>query len=137
LEELIIARLEDAGRVLLALPLRGHSTAVRTGHPEVVHEAIEAYGWNVSQSRPPVPSADRITRMDEALAWLGLIPEERRALRRIVGRRMLVHPLNDRHLYSWRQIGDELRISHHTAQVWHGQAIDEIAFRLRKLSVSV
>jgi hypothetical protein len=137
LEQLIVARLEDAGRVLLALPMRGPSTEMRTGHPEVVHEAIEAYGWNAAVGRPAMPSARQITRMDEALTWLALIPAERMAFRRVVGRRMLVHPLNDRHLYSWRQIGRELGISHHTAESWHAQGIDAIAFRLRTLSVSV
>jgi Domain of unknown function (DUF6362) len=137
LEQLIIARLEDAGRVLLALPMRGHSMGMRTGHPDVVHEAIEAYGWNAGRCRPAVPSARQITLMDEALVWLRLIPETRPALRRIVGRRMLVHPVNDKHLYSWRDIGRELGISHNTAEVWHRQGIDAIAFRLRALSLSV
>jgi hypothetical protein len=137
LERLIVLRLEDAGRVLLALPMRGHSTALRTGHPEVVHEAIEAYGWNDARGRPAAPSAAQITRMDEALAWLALIPNTRQELRRVVGRRMLIHPLNDRHLYSWRQIGREFGISHHTAESWHRQGIEAIGFRLRALSVSV
>jgi hypothetical protein len=136
LEELVVARLEDAGRVLLTLPVRGHSTHLRTGHPEVVHGAIEAYGWHTATPRPALPSAERISKMDEALSWISLIPVTRVALRRVIGRRMLVHPLNDRHLYSWRKIGRELGISHHTAESWHGDGVGMIAVALRiKFSV--
>jgi hypothetical protein len=38
----------------------------------------------------------RITRMDEALAWIPLIPVDRYVLRRIVGARSLVHLITER-----------------------------------------
>ena len=138
LDELIIARLEDAGRVLLALPWSGYRTGTRSGHPEVVNEAIESYGWSAPTMRPAVPSAARISKMDEALSWITLIPIERSALRRVVGRRMLVHPINDRHLYSWRDIGRDIGVSHQTAKNWHAEAVGMIAAELRiKFAVSV
>ena len=37
--------------------------------------------------------------MDEAMAWISLIPLDRYVLRRIVGARSLVHPITERHLY--------------------------------------
>jgi hypothetical protein len=130
LETLIVARLEDAGRVLLALPMRGYSTVLRTGYPDVVHD-IQAYGWHGEQPRIPVPSADRITRLEETLDWMRLIPAEELRLKRVVGRRMLVHPLSDKHLYSWRRIGRDLQVDHKTAQHWHDRAIDLLGAGLR------
>jgi hypothetical protein len=137
LEDMIIARLEDAGRVFLALPDRGPSLGVRTGHPDVVHEVVEAYGYGEIRTRVPVPSSIRITRMEMAFGWVALIPNEQHKLRRIVLWRMLVHPLNDRHMRSWRVIGRDMGIDHNTAQRWHDRAICIIATELRARSISV
>src|ERR1700742_2621417 len=97
--DLVIYRLEEAGATLLALPGTGWSTRLRQSSLEIVRTAIEAYGWTDKQMRPAVPSSSQITRMDEAMGWLILIPPDRYVLRRIVGARSLVHPLTDRHLY--------------------------------------
>ena len=91
--ELVIRRLEEAGAALLALPGSGWSTRLRGSSLEIVRTAMESYGWTTKRIRPPIPSAERITRMDEALAWIPLIPVDRYVLRRIVGARSLVHPI--------------------------------------------
>jgi len=83
--ELVIYRLEEAGATLLAIPGSGWSTRLRSSSLEIVRTAIESYGWTASQLRPPTPSAERISRMDEAMEWISLIPLERYVLRRIVG----------------------------------------------------
>ncbi len=123
---LALHRLEEAGRTLLALPSRGYSTKFRTGSLEYVRSALESYGWGEQRIRPSIPPADQITRMDEALAWISLIPQERYVLRRIVGARSLVHPLTDRHLFSWRRLGFMLGADHKAVQRWHGLGIDMI-----------
>jgi hypothetical protein len=120
----IIYRLEEAGATLLALPGTGYSTRMKVSHLDVVHEAREAYGWAPGQVRPPVPSASRITRMDEALGWIALIPRERYVLRRIVGARSLVSPVTERHIFSWRRLGGVLGADHKAVQRWHAQGID-------------
>lgn len=130
LDHLVVARLEDAGKVLLALPLRGYTTRLKTGHPEVVHDVIEAYGWMREQPRVAAPSADRISRMEEALEWLSLIPQQDARLRRVVGLRMLVNPVNDRYLFSWRRVGDRMRVHHETAKHWHGSGVSTITSEL-------
>src|SRR5580698_4784044 len=71
----IIARLEAAGATLLAMPSRGYSTLLRQMKFDVVHTALEAYGWQSAMARPPVPCASDISLMDEAFGWLALIPE--------------------------------------------------------------
>ena len=117
-------RLEEAGATLLALPGTGYSTKMRVSQIDVVADAAEAYGQGPGFVRPPVPSASRITRMDEALGWIMLIPQERVVIRRIVGARSLVSPVTERHLYSWRRLGQAVGADHKAVQRWHAQGID-------------
>jgi hypothetical protein len=119
----VIYRLEEAGATLLALPGTGWTTKMRSSSIEIVRTALEAYGWEDARIRPAVPSADKIDRMDEAMAWITLIPNTRYVLRRVVGARSLVHPVTDRHLYSWRRLGVVLGADHKAVQRWHTQAI--------------
>lgn len=121
--EEIVARLEAAGATLLALPGRGYSTQMRTMRLDVVHSALDAYGWQGAVLKPPMPSAAAISDMDEAFGWLTLIPESRYVLRRILGARALVHPLTLRHLYPWRRLGQLLGADHKSVQRWHGQGV--------------
>lgn len=124
-------RLEEAGATLLALPGSGWSTRMRSSSIEIVRTALEAYGWEAARVRPAAPSSDRIDRMDEALAWITLIPASRYVLRRVVGARSLVHPVTDRHLYSWRRLGTALSADHKAVQRWHAQGITAIVAALR------
>ena len=119
----VVARLEEAGRTLLALPGTGYSTRLRTSSLDIVRTAMEAYGSEVGRARPSVPSAAHITRMDEALGWIPLIPQDRYVLRRIVGARCLVSPVTGRALYSWRRLGGLLGADHKAVQRWHAQGI--------------
>ena len=120
----IIYRLEEAGATLLALPSSGYSTRLKVSHLDVMQEACEVFGGSSGvQLRPPVPSASRITRMDEALGWIALIPRERYVLRRIVGARSLVSPVTERHLFSWRRLGGVMGADHKAVQRWHAQGI--------------
>jgi hypothetical protein len=117
-------RLEEAGATLLALPGTGFSTRLRLSHLDIVQRDGEAYGRESGRLRAPTPSAGRITRMDEALGWITLIPRERYVIRRIVGARSLVSPITERHLYSWRRLGAAVGADHKAVQRWHGQGID-------------
>uniref|UniRef100_A0A8J4HDL7 DUF6362 domain-containing protein n=1 Tax=Acidicaldus sp. TaxID=1872105 RepID=A0A8J4HDL7_9PROT len=120
----VIARLEEAGATLLALPMRGYATGLRMGTLDIVRQASEAYGWDANaRLRPPVPSAARISRMDEAFSWLALIPDDRYVLRRIAAARALTHPLTGRHLYPWRRLGAALGADHKAVQRWHKEAV--------------
>ncbi|MEI7709933.1 MAG: DUF6362 family protein [Rhodospirillales bacterium] len=127
----VVYRLEEAGTTLLALPGTGWSTRLRSSSLEIVHTALEAYGWTEARIRPAVPSAEKITRMDEALAWIPLIPLDRYVLRRVVDARSLVHPLTDRHLYPWRRLGVALGADHKAVQRWHAQGIATIVRALQ------
>ncbi|MDR3656870.1 MAG: DUF6362 family protein [Mycobacterium sp.] len=128
----VTARLEEAGRALLALPRSGYSTGLRMNVDTLVRYMIEAGGIESEHPRihPPTPSAAGITRMDEALGWIPLIPLDRSVLRRIVGARALVNPLTDRHLYPWRRLGTMLGADHKAVQRWHAQGVDIIVSAL-------
>lgn len=129
----VIFRLEEAGATLLALPGTGWSTRVRSSSIEIVRTALEAYGWDAARIRPAVPSAEKIDRMDEAMAWIALIQDSRYVLRRVVGARSLVHPTTDRHLYSWRRLGAALGADHKAVQRWHAQGIAMIMASLQQM----
>ena len=134
--ESVIQRLEEAGRTLLALPNTGPSTRLVQGGMEWVRDAAEAGSAMATSSvrvklRPAVPSAQEITRMDEALAWVPLIPQDRYVLRRVVGARSLVSPMTGRHLCTWRRLGVALGADHKAVQRWHGQGVDRIVAALR------
>jgi hypothetical protein len=133
--DLVVCRLEEAGATLLALPGSGWSTRLRTSSLEIVRTAIESYGWRTNRIRPPIPSPARITRMDEAMGWISLIPLDRYVLRRIVGARSLVHPITQRHLYPWRRIAAAIGADHKAVQRWHAQGIDLIVTKLNEGSV--
>jgi hypothetical protein len=125
-------RLEEAGLTLLALPGTGYSTRLRTSSLDIVRSALENYGWSEGQVRPPVPSAAKITRMDEALGWIPLIPLDNHVLRRIVGARCLVSPVTERHLFPWRRLAAALGADHKAVQRWHAQGIAIIVAALNR-----
>jgi hypothetical protein len=129
----VIYRLEEAGATLLALPGTGWTTRLRSSSLDIVRTALEAYGWEAARIRPAVPPAEKIDRMDEAMGWIPMIPDNRYVLRRVVGARSLVHPVSDRHLYSWRRLGVVLGADHKAVQRWHAQGIAMIVAALRRM----
>lgn len=130
--EYVVYRLEEAGRTLLALPHSGFSTRLRMSRHDIVRAAAESYGWSEAggRLRPAIPDSARITRMDEALDWIPLIPEDKYVLRRIVGSRALVSPLTERHLFPWRRLAALLGADHKAIQRWHSQGVQLIVTAL-------
>jgi hypothetical protein len=68
--------------------------------------------------------------MDEAMGWIGLIPDDRYVLRRIVGARSLVSPMTDRHIFPWRRLGAAIGADHKAVQRWHAEGIGLIVAAL-------
>jgi hypothetical protein len=130
-EDEIEMRLEAAGATLLAMPAQGYSTGMRQMRFDIVHTALEAYGWQNATMRPPAPAATAVTEMDEAFGWLGLIPEQSYLLRRILGARALVHPLTGRHLYPWRRLAALVGADHKSVQRWHRNGIKMLVAALK------
>lgn len=129
--DFVVYRLEEAGATVLALPGTGWSTRMRASSIDIVRTAMESYGWSGARIRPPAPSAEKISRMDEAMGWLSHVPQDKYVVRRVVGARSLVHPITDRHLFPWRRLGAALGADHKAVQRWHAQGIDMIVKALR------
>ena len=130
--EKVIEYFEEAGATMLSMPSRGYKTGLRMSRFDVVNIEIEAYGWDKAKVRPASPSVEAVTRMDQAFAWLLIIPEKKYVMRRIVGARALVHPLTGRYLYSWRKLGERLGTDHKAVQRWHAQGVELIVEELIK-----
>jgi hypothetical protein len=131
----LISCLEEAGATLLSLPKTGFSPALKTAALPILREAAEAYGWSTAEVRPAMPSASRISRMDQTFGYLALIPQDRYVLRRIVGCRALVHPITGRHLFSWRRLAEVLGADHKAIQRWHAEGIRIIIWALKRIAV--
>lgn len=127
--EVIVYRLEEAGRTLLSLPNAGClPSGYRAFWPQGAEVAAECWGYGSDEPiRPPAPTAVAISRMDEAMRWVQLIAPDKRVIRRIVLMRALVNPRNERHIWSLRKIGKALGCDHKAVQRWHDQGVDWIA----------
>ncbi len=128
----ILRSLEEAGATLLAMPAKGYTTQMRQMRFDIVHTALEAYGWEAPALRAPVPSVAEISRMDEVFSWLALVPEQSFLVRRILGARALVHPLTGRHLFPWRRLAKLLGADHKSVQRWHANGIKMLWERLNQ-----
>lgn len=120
------ARLFEAGITLASLPARGlaPSTRVSAWRETLMDldDLLSIQGDEVV--RPAIPSAAKISRMDETLCWVADIKAENH--RRVVLLWMMINPLSRRHRYSWRQIGTQMGISHVTAKGWFSAGLSDI-----------
>lgn len=128
----VVARLSEAGATLMALPHTGPSTRMRSGGLEWVRDVPAIGARAQTKVRPAVPDAAAIDRMDQALAWLSLIPQDRYVLRRVVGARSVVCPLTGRQMLSWRRIGAAIGADHKAVQRWHAQGVALIVDALNR-----
>jgi len=119
--ERIKARFEEAAGTLRALRLgaRDRPQARLARWPDVVHQAMLAYGWSETRVRPPAPAPEAIDRLDETLAWLWPMADDER---RLVMARAFRLP--------WRRIEDMDGRSERTLRTVHARALDAIAKRL-------
>lgn len=130
--EWVLARLEEAGVTLLSMPNTGHSTRLRMGTLRPLPDHEDALNAAPGPIRAAVPSAAGVDRMDQAFAWVSLIPEARFVLRRVVHARALVNPLTGKHLFAWRRLAATVGADHKAVQRWHAQGIDIIVAALNR-----
>ena len=128
--EWVVARLEEAGATLLSLPHTGYSTRLRVGTLHPMPSTEDMLHALPNRPRAPVPSAACVDRMDQALAWVSLIPEGQLVLRRVVHARALVSPLTGKHLFAWRRLAGEVNTDHKAVQRWHAQGVSIIVAAL-------
>jgi hypothetical protein len=116
--DLIKARFEEAAETLRALRLttRDRPSATLARWPDVVHQAMLAYGWTGARARPPAPPPDAIDRLDRTLTWLWPLADDER---RIVMARAFRLP--------WRRIEDLDGRSERTLRAIHARVLLRIA----------
>lgn len=92
---------------------------LRSGYPEPLDE-WSAYGWTDEETRPPPPSPQAISRLDQTLPWLMWIewPRQRAAVC-LRARR-----------WTWRRIGHAIGYSHEGARQIEAAGIRVILDRL-------
>jgi hypothetical protein len=75
-------RFEEAAGVLRAVRLTARDRPQRLSArwPDVVHQAMLAYGWSEARVRPPQPQPAAIDRLDETLSWLWPLADDERRL---------------------------------------------------------
>lgn len=148
--EYVVARLDEAGATLMALPGRGvFPTGFRSSMPDYLQTPDGRDGYRVNpyysasaapDPRPPIPGSKAIAEMEQVyFDWVPLLPwattlQQRR--RRILLLRSLMFPLSDRedrHVWSWRKLGAEFGIDHKTAEAWHKRTVDELVCRIRTM----
>jgi hypothetical protein len=118
--ETVKARFEEAAETLRALRLgpRDRPTTQLTACPEVVHQAMLAYGWTDARVRRLAPSPAAIDRLDETLAWLWPLAGDER---RVIMARAFRLP--------WRRIAEIDGRSERTLRTVHARALTAIARR--------
>ena len=144
LHKTIVARLEDAGRTLMTLPMpaRGMPAGPRTAWPEYMQKYWDVFGHAdeddnqdrreaqahlINQVRVQA-SQKAVDRLDEVLGWLWYIEVSRH--RRTVVARMLTHPVSERPVNSWKQIAKAMGADRRTVQRWYEGGIEQIIIGL-------
>ena len=95
--------LKDAAQTLRSLKVRGCFPAgYQSAMPDVVHDFMDAYGWEAATVTRTQPSNAEIDRMDAVLPWFHLVMQPRH--RKI----LMAHVLG----LSLRRIGREVGESH-------------------------
>lgn len=129
----VIRRLRDAGRTLMMLPMPVNGMPPRPGcvWPGVLQDFWDLAGVAdkgsveerltalAAQRNAPTLRASQaaVRRLDEVLGWLLMIDQPHH--RRVVMARMLAHPVSERPVHSWTQIGKTLGAKRSTVRRWH------------------
>ena len=122
-------RLREAAQTQQALRLKRHSfpDGYTSVWPQVIHDTVEAYGWEgdpwglygLRQPRLANPSPAKIDRMDEVLGWLLWLDGQ---ARRLVWARAC--------RIKWRYLERARKLSRQTLTKQHDEALAIILLRL-------
>ena len=127
----VTRRLEAAGTTLMCLPANGTApAALKAAWPEIVRSALEISTFPDGHPRPPRPSAQAITAMDEAFTWLALLGNGAVQTKRLLWMRLMIWPMSDKHLFSWRKIAKSTGLHRDVLTLRHARGIDRIVTRL-------
>lgn len=135
--ELVISRLQDAGRTLMALWVHGVRPAgYGSGMPEYGHDEEDMRDQLPDPDKIDQPGARAVSDMDRVLEWVRLIPDSKLHWRRVVGYRMLTNPRTDKPVMSWKRIALELRSEPKMCETVFAAGVDYIVVELNKPLIS-
>ena len=139
LHETINARLSQAGRTLMMLPMpsRGMPAGAHNVWPEYIQNFWDVFGHADeadNEDRREVQahlinrvrvqaSQKAVDRLDEVLGWLLFCTP---CHRRVVFARMLTHPLSERPIHSWKKIAVKMGADRRTVKRWHRDGVEDI-----------
>lgn len=69
-------RLREAADVIRRIPKVQGPNGYQTAWPDIVRNAVEAYGYEDLKVRPPAPSNEQIDQAWEAIEWLKLLNQK-------------------------------------------------------------
>ncbi len=144
LHKTIVARLEDAGRTLMTLPMpaRGMPAGSRSAWPDYMQNFWDVFGHadeadnedrreaqaHLINTVRVQASQKAVDRLDEVLGWLWYIETPRH--RRAVAARMLTHPVSERPVYSWKKIAKTMGADARTVRRWYLGGVEAIIIGL-------
>ena len=145
LHDNVIRRLEDAGRTIMQSPMPKHGMPAghKSNWPDVVQRFWDVMGHAEHDEERGGTAADRANEYNdtkitpsnkaedecrEALHWLWYIKKPKH--RRIVAARMLMHPVDDKHIKTFRALSNEWGVTEITIRSWHSSGIDSIVLAL-------
>lgn len=118
--------LEWAGGKMLSIEVRNtRPGSYRSFWPDYPDDKFTAYGYSGERLYPGRPNSYEISLMDEVLNLVVLIPLP--LTRRIINARSLVHPLNNRYLYSWSRIAEIIHSDRRMVKRQHRRGLEEIS----------
>lgn len=118
--------LEWAGGRMLAIQVHGAwPSSYRSFWPDYPDDQVTAYGYTPSRMHAPALNSSEVVLMDEILSLISLTPVILQ--RRILNARALVHPLNNRHLYSWATIAALIHSERRAVKLLHKKGLETIA----------
>lgn len=123
IEREVIASLDRAADTIrrMSFPRNGAPPRVMSYWPDVVRNAMEAYGWEPDRPRLSRPSPEAIDDLDRVLPWLfPLDPTQRK----IVWTRAMG--------FSWQRIAEVMGVNAGQVRYAHEKAIDRIVSLLAK-----
>src|SRR6266576_2143840 len=115
-----------AGARLLAMP----TSRIKPAQPHVVWPEFSQDQSEILSFRGKLPlramapAAEEITIMDLILTLPNIC--QRPMTRRVLNARSLVHPINSRHLFSWRKIALMIHLNSQTAKAIHTKGLEEV-----------
>jgi hypothetical protein len=117
---------EEAGAILLSLPVSELMNHLAEPHFTLIRPSIEFSFPMTPVVRPPVPPPEKIKRMQQVMSWIHLIEKDRVVVRSVVAARALIDPITDESLFSWRLIARLLGCDQRAVERWYKEGIEQI-----------